>query len=63
MNKYLKQLGRRSKKKIFWVGLFSMIALTGQVFGIYEVPDGWDMWVNGALLFLASAGVIDDGIE
>lgn len=48
----------RIKNKAFWVAGFAFIALTGQVFGLYQVPEGWDTWVNSVLALLTAMGVI-----
>lgn len=44
--------------KKFWVMFGSFIALTGQVFGLYQVPEGWDTWVNLLLSVLVAAGIV-----
>lgn len=49
---------KRVKNKMFWVALFAMIALTGQVFGLYQVPEGWDTWVNAVIALLTAVGII-----
>lgn len=51
---------KRFASKAFWVSLFAFIALTGQVFGFYQVPQGWDSWVNVVLALLTAMGVIID---
>ncbi len=51
---------KRFQSKAFWVAIFSMIALTGQVFNVYQVPNGWELWVNSALTLLTLAGIITD---
>lgn len=54
------KLDKRFRNKAFWVAAFSLIAITGQVFGIYKVPDGWDAWVNSVLLAATALGVFID---
>ena len=49
---------KRLENKAFWVAAFAFIALTGQVFGMYQVPEGWDIWVNSVLALLTAMGVI-----
>lgn len=51
---------KRFHSKAFWVAIFSMIALTGQVFNVYQVPNGWETWVNSVLTLLTLAGIITD---
>lgn len=48
----------RFRSKAFWVALFAFIALTGKVWGVYDVPAQWDIWVNGVLALLTAMGVI-----
>lgn len=48
----------RLRSKPFWVALFAFIALTGQTFGFYAVPQGWDVWVNAVLALMIAAGII-----
>lgn len=48
----------RWRNKAFWVAIFAFFALTGQVFGFYQVPDGWDTWVKSVLTLLTAGGVI-----
>lgn len=50
----------RFKNKAFWVAVFAFIALTGQIFDLYQVPDGWDLWVNSAIILLTAMGIIID---
>lgn len=51
---------KRFRNKMFWVAMFALIAITGQAFNLYSVPDNYDVWVNAVLVFLAAAGVISD---
>lgn len=51
---------KRVRSKPFLVAAFSFIALTGQVFGLYEVPQEWDNWVNLLLSIGVAAGIIVD---
>lgn len=51
---------KRFASKAFWVALFAFIALTGQAFELYQVPEGWDTWVNLVLALLTAMGVIID---
>lgn len=51
---------KRFTNKAFWVAMFSLVAITGQVFGIYEVPDGYENWVNAVLVMLSALGVFVD---
>lgn len=54
----MENLKKRMKSRWVWVALFSFIALTGQTFNIYQVPDGYNEWVNGLLAFLTAAGIL-----
>ena len=58
IKKVIENKNARWRNKPFWVAMFAVIALTGQMFGWYEVPEGWDTWVNGVLTLFAAAGVI-----
>ena len=49
----------RFKNRVFWVALFSLIAITGKTFGWYEVPDNYNEWVDAVLLFLMALGIIN----
>jgi phi LC3 family holin len=51
---------KRLQNKPFWIAIFAFIALTGQVFGLYQVPEGWDTWVNTIIMVLIGMGVIID---
>lgn len=51
---------KRFASKAFWVAIFAFIALTGRVFDLYQVPEGWDDWVNIALALLTAMGVVID---
>lgn len=51
---------KRVRNQFFWIALFSFIALTGQVFDIYQVPQGWESWTNAVLVLLTAMGVIID---
>lgn len=48
------------RNKPFWVGVFALIAITGQTFSIYQVPAGWEQWVNSVLFLMAAFGVFND---
>lgn len=50
----------RFRNKVFWAGMFSLVAITGQVFGLYQVPDGWDTWVNTVLTVMSALGVFSN---
>ncbi len=58
LKKVSNEVNERLRNKAFWVAIFAFIALTGQVFGFYQVPTGWDTWVNSVLALLTAAGVI-----
>lgn len=51
---------RRIKSYPLWVAIFSVVALTGQTFGLYQVPEGYDTWVNLVLTVGVAAGIITD---
>ena len=36
----------RLHNRYFWVAMFSLIALTGKVWGLYDVPEGWNIWAD-----------------
>ena len=46
------------QNRFFWVASFAFIAMTGQTFGLYHVPEGWDVWVNSVITLLIAAGII-----
>jgi len=48
---------KRFRNKGFWMAMFSLVAITGQVFGLYHVPEGYDTWVNAVLAVMTAAGV------
>jgi len=48
---------KRFRNKGFWIAMFSLIAITGQVFGVYSVPEGYNTWVNAVLAVMTAAGV------
>ena len=48
----------RLHNRYFWVAMFSLIALTGKVWGLYDVPEGWNIWVDAVLALLTAVGVI-----
>jgi uncharacterized membrane protein len=50
-------MDKRLRHKGFWLAIFSLVAITGQVFGLYQVPDGYDTWVNAVLAVMTAAGV------
>lgn len=47
----------RLRNKPFWAAMFAFIAITGQTFGLYTVPEGWDVWVNTALSLMTAGGI------
>jgi uncharacterized membrane protein len=49
---------KRVRNKNFWIAVAAFVALTGQVWGMYEVPQGWDTWVNMLLSVLTLGGII-----
>lgn len=53
-------LKSRAKNKPFWLGVFSLIAMIGQVFGIYTIPEEYYGIVNTALSLLVGMGVLVD---
>ena len=48
----------RLRSKTFWVTAGAFIALTGKVFGLYEVPAGFENWWELLLTLLSAAGII-----
>lgn len=60
MKSFKLNLVKRAKNRFFWVSMFSVVAITGQVFGLYQVPEGYEAWVNSVLIMLTMAGVIQD---
>jgi len=50
----------RIENKPFCMAMFALIAITGQVFGIYQVPEGYDIWVNAVLALMTAAGIFVD---
>ena len=50
----------RLRSKEFWIAMFAFIALTGQVWGFYTVPQGWDAWVNLLLILMTAMGIINN---
>ena len=50
----------RLENKPFWMAMFALIAITGQVFGLYQVPEGYDIWVNAILALMTAAGIFVD---
>ncbi len=53
-------LKKRFSSYPFWVSIFAFVAITGQTFGLYQVPQGWDTWVNVLLAVLVASGIVVD---
>jgi phi LC3 family holin len=51
---------KRLRSKQFVIALCAFIALTGKVWGLYEVPEGWTVWVDLLLTVLTLMGVVID---
>ena len=50
----------RSSTYAFWTSLIALVPLVLRVFGIYELPEGYDQLVQGLLSFLVACGIINN---
>lgn len=53
-------LKKRAKNKAFWVSVFSLIALIGQTFEIYTIPENLYDTINAILTTLVGLGILID---
>ena len=51
---------KRIENPLFLTSVASLIAITGQTFGLYQVPVEWDAWVNSILTVLSVMGIINN---
>lgn len=50
----------RLRNKAFWVALFSLLGLIGRTFGVFEVPDNYELIVDIVLSLFVALGVVID---
>ena len=56
----LQAIKNRTSNYAFWTSLIALVPLVLRVFGIYELPEGYDQLVQGLLAFLVTCGIINN---